>query len=567
MLFINIIQYFEEYIMMTSRLQLIRQNRANRAKKINEKRIEKQKQKQKQQQTEIITPAIDETKWNMFYVLLKKEIEKSEHTIHFIRLLNDINTVYNKYYKFNLIKKCNENIFISQTIKNDFLSCFSNAQKKYNSLTRLQYVYLFHKAKYRNDEDTLLSPIDSTMRNVVVVFHEKSKYLFRNYEMNKIIKSALCNHDEFDTAVPLPCKNPYNNIPFSKAQLINIYNQMLYSNQQIDPLVTYYYNSGFNLKLFHNNYYSNMNKEYIEDKYNNLYTRKHVIYQVKEMVNYMYDITNGDLKFPKNEDTYMDLKPYLKLYYLSEYSTDEFVKHRSLQELKYRLKKILRENPKYGRRIPKAKNIFASGQTPDFLKQLADGKFPCKTKSKEYEYTTNIKRTPFHYNNKMEGYATSHENNRFVHFEEFPYDDEIVYADHRHRRFLDEDSDNEPIIRLPRSNERGNNNQNNNSETFMTSVDSFINQMMQNANIHYSDQHNGSIINNEINAAAAANTIWADFTFPNGNHSTTGSFSTPPRVNQERTILRLRRQSHVEEGEIMEQDNSNQGSEEEKDNT
>ena len=47
----------------------------------------------------------------------------------------------------------------------------------------------------------------------------------------------------------------------------------------------------------------------------------------------------------------------------------------------------------------------------------------------------------------------------------------------------------------------------------------------------------------------------------------TGRFSTPPRVNEERTIIRLRRRRTVEEGEIVENDNSNQGSEEEKDNT
>ena len=344
--------------MNTIRFQLIRQNRAIQAKKRNEKRRNKQVKRIKRG-LKNPTPVIDESKWNMFYVLLKKEIEKSEYAGHFIRLLNDINTVYNKYYKFNLIKKCNENIFISQTIKDDFLSCFSKAQKKYSSLARLQYLYLFHKATFRNDHDTLLTPIDSTMRNVIIVFHGKSKYLFRNYEMNKLIKSALCNHDEFDTAVPLPCKNPYSNIPFSKAQLINIYNQMLYSTQQIDPLVSYYYNNVFNLKLFHNNYYSNMNQQYIKDKYDSLYTRKQVIHQVKEMVNYMYDTTNGDIQFPRNDDMYMDLKPYLKLYYLSEYSTDEFTKHRSLQELKFRLKKILRENPKYGKRSRKATNVFA----------------------------------------------------------------------------------------------------------------------------------------------------------------------------------------------------------------
>jgi hypothetical protein len=548
------------------RFQLIRQNRAIRAKKMNENRRKEQIKRGVNHKLKKPTPVVDESKWNMFYVLLKKEIEKSEYAGHFIQLLSDINTVYNKYYKFYLIKKCNENIFISQTIKDDFLSCFSKAQKKYNSLARLQYLYLFHKATFRNDQDTLLAPIDSTMQNIIIVFHGKSKYLFRNYEMNKLIKSALCNHDEFDTAVPLPCKNPYNNIPFSKAQLINIYNQMLYSTQQIDPLVSYYYNNGFNLKLFHHNYYSNMNQQYIKDKYDNLYTRKQVIHQVKEMVNYIDDITNGDIHFPKNDDMYMDLKPYLKLYYLSEYSTDEFTRHRSLQELKYRLKKILRENPKYGKRSRKATNVFTPQDPDAFLKEIAEGNFLCKPAPKKYEHTTNIKRTPFHYNNVLEGFATSHENNSFVNFEEFPYDDIVVHTDHRHRRFIDDEDESEPSTNLPRYNEESNSNQNNTNDIFMTSVDSFINQMIQNTNLQHPHLDGGALINNAIRAAAA-NTVWGGSTFPVVSIPTTGSFSTPPRVNEERTILRIRRQRTVEEGEIMDGDNSNQGSEEEKDNT
>ena len=100
----------------------------------------------------------------------------------------------------------------------------------------------------------------------------------------------------------------------------------------------------------------------------------------------------------------------------------------------------------------------------------------------------------------------------------------------------------------------------------MTSVDSFINQMIQNTNLYHTYHDSGALINNAINASAA-NTVWGSHPFPNINPPTTGSFSTPPRVNEERTIIRLRRRRTVEEGEIVENDNSNQGSEEEKDNT
>ena len=77
--------------MNTARRELLRQKRSDKLKKLREK----QKQKQKQNQRPVIKPPIiDESKWNIFYVLLKKEIEKNKYAPHFILLLNDINTVY-----------------------------------------------------------------------------------------------------------------------------------------------------------------------------------------------------------------------------------------------------------------------------------------------------------------------------------------------------------------------------------------------------------------------------------------------------------------------------------------
>ena len=135
----------------------------------------------------------------------------------------------------------------------------------------------------------------------------------------------------------------------------------------------------------------------IKDKYNSLYTKKQVVQQVKEMLNYISDITNGDIQFPKNEDVYMDLKPYLQLYYVSEYCSDEFVKQRTLQELKCRMKRILTGNPLYGRRIRKPNNLFTSNNINDIHKQIANLKGKPLSKKYTKGHTINTKRTTFHH--------------------------------------------------------------------------------------------------------------------------------------------------------------------------
>lgn len=536
-------------MMNTARQELLRQKRSDKLKKLREK------QKQKQNQRPVIKPPIiDESKWNTFYVLLKKEIEKNKYASHFILLLNDINTVYSSSgYKFHLIKKFNENMFVSHEIKDEFLNCFSKTQKKYNSLVRLQHIYRFYKAPIRNDVDMLLSPIDSTMRNIIIVFQSNSKYLFRIYEMSKIIKSALCNHDEFDTALPIPCKNPYNNIPFTKAQLINIYNQMLYSTQQIDPLVTYYYNSGFSLNLFHKNCYSNMNQQYIKDKYNSLYTKKQVVQQVKEMLHYISDITNGDIQFPKNEDVYMDLKPYLQLYYVSEYCSDEFVKQRTLQELKHRMKSILTGNPLYGRRIRKPNNLFTSNNINDIHKQIANLKGKPLSKKYAKGHTINTERTTFHYYNTLDGFTTSHENNRFVYLEEYPYQNEIVYSDHRHTMFQDDEAEfqDHAIATINQQNQH-----------LSTSFDAIVGRMFQ----FTARGHAQDVIEHLTNEAdplphthmQSNEIIIEEYSDIHGVPDLTALLRRPP-ANQ--TLHR----NVIEEGEIV--DGNTRESEEEKDNT
>ena len=380
----------------------------------NKKKVRKNNRKRNK-----ITPdEISENEINIFYILLKKEIIKTKHSGYYLHLTNRNNVVNNsKQHKFNLLKQCLKNEFYSKGLKEEFLNCFQIAQNKYHALNRLFHIYKVNNGEYRNTTDMLFETIDATTRNIIIVLEGTSKYLFRIHEINKIFKNALCNCDDYDTILPLPCKNPYNNNIFTKCQLINIYIQLLYSTQQIYPLITEYYNSGFNLKVFYKTNYSNINSQFITAKYNEvMHFDTKTINEVSTMLHFIDNVTYGDIRFPISTEVCNDMKPFLKLFYTFYHASDRYVKHRALQELKYRMKKVLVYNPNYGLKQRKKSNDLNRSN-----------------KQEDDEYFVNIERVPFKYNNKFESYDSCHECNDFVYNEEFPYSDRTDHHTYSHR--------------------------------------------------------------------------------------------------------------------------------------
>ena len=124
--------------------------------------------------------------------------------------------------KYKLVNQACTNVFINQQIRESFLSLFSHSQKVYFAFNRLAYLYKCKKSKLGCNSDMYLNPISENSANVLSIIHENTKYLFTLNDLKKIIKQSLLNHDELYSD-PLPIKNPYNNLPFSKSNLYKIY--------------------------------------------------------------------------------------------------------------------------------------------------------------------------------------------------------------------------------------------------------------------------------------------------------------------------------------------------------
>jgi hypothetical protein len=258
-----------------------------------------------------------------------------------------------------------ENIFLPDSYKTLFITEFGTAQRTYRALNRFVHIYKYNKAHTPIQSDLFLNPIDDISKNyIVTVYQEKTKYLFTLSDLLQIIKNALfyCPYElEVESFMP---KNPYNNLPFTRAILYNLY----FHIKTKCPLLTvplyfhYFFLSNFTVDSFM------IQNETVLQKY----VIKQFIFSsaTSDNVNLMSNLRSMlsenmytkrlriHKTFPKDE--LLDIfRPYLYLYYLVWYvdlfdSETEYYK----SALSVLLNRFYKYNPSFGRIIIHFDKVF-----------------------------------------------------------------------------------------------------------------------------------------------------------------------------------------------------------------
>ena len=261
-----------------------------------------------------------------------------------------------KKSKFNFLNDELNNIFNNEENKKYLLDIFSRVQKCYRGLSRFAFIYKFKKAEIQINHDLYLNPIDVTKKNHITILQNGKRYFFTCGDVINIINTALSNAPQFFVE-PLVSKNPYNNIPFDKSTLYNIYFFIKKSNYIMPQLIQNYFLSNFNLHVF-----AKENESIIRDMaiHNYVFKSNHTLlhnsvfnmiqkYDKKKVISIHDD-------FPSN--TLVDImRPYLYLYYINKYS---FMKNKiesSYHELRFKLGQFIKFNPKFGRKYMKFNTV------------------------------------------------------------------------------------------------------------------------------------------------------------------------------------------------------------------
>ena len=273
-----------------------------------------------------------------------------------VSLLHDLFTVYaNNSSKYKNLQKINANIFLSDKQKTDYMKLFSRSQKIYLALSRLAFIWKYKKAVRGNSMDMMMNDIHRGEHGVVEVYQEGSIFLFRTQEINRIVENSICE-TEYMFASPKSVKNPFNNLPFTKANLYTMYFKIDKMRITKLPIIFYkYFLTGFNLTEFYKQNHALIRDKGIQDYLKNS-DNDELYDDVFDMLDYVQTYSRRWTSFNISDDCCKDtivkiMKPYLKLYFIHRHSLNKYEVSQSFYELRYKLFQLLEHNPRFGRKI------------------------------------------------------------------------------------------------------------------------------------------------------------------------------------------------------------------------
>jgi hypothetical protein len=261
--------------------------------------------------------------------------------------------VKNRYNsKFTMLKETI--ICFLKFSREEFINHFCKIQKTYYAFSRLAFLYKYKKSTMSVTTDIGLNDITINDKHVLCIYHVNSRYLFNVNDLIKIINTSLTNSYMLFSQ-PLMSKNPYNNLPFTKSNLYNIYFFIKSNTNIYNDLFFKFFHCDFNLSLFYHKYEYLLREYVLESFIKN--TEEHVIAQeIKRMISSYNKKTKKKIlindEFPKKRLIQI-MKPYLLLHLKCYYSLIPSVKNKSNVLLNNKLRKFQKFNPQFGRKIYK----------------------------------------------------------------------------------------------------------------------------------------------------------------------------------------------------------------------
>jgi len=260
---------------------------------------------------------------------------------------------YSMQKKFGFYQTVNNNIFLSSIIKNEFNILFFHIQKTYHALNKFVFLYKYNKTKIVVDMDMCLNKININDKNIICIFQNNGKYLFHALDLIKIFHISLTNSDTLFSN-PIPLKNPYNNLPFTKSNLYNIYFFIKHKTDFYSDLYFKFFLTNFNLTLFYQKYEYILREYSIENYIKNTSTNLLYLDTLSMIRSFNRNTTNYKINIDKDfprEKLVKIMKPYLLLYIINLYSLVKVNKDQAYFQMHIKLMEFSKYNPNFGKKI------------------------------------------------------------------------------------------------------------------------------------------------------------------------------------------------------------------------
>jgi len=256
--------------------------------------------------------------------------------------------------KITFIMSLLNNVFNRGDIKQKMLIKFNKIQKIYFAFSKLANIYKFKKSKCLITTDLYFNILNINDPNVIQIYQNKTRYLFTSNDLIHLLIMSLSNSSHFFIN-PLECKNPYNNIPFSKYILYNIYFFIKKCNVEIPELIQKYFIEDFDLSEFVIHHKLLIQTVSIKEYVLNLSTQQLYNYGLN-IINHYNSFFHPEIiihtDFPKQKVADA-MKPFILINLISKYSVDSFTRSNATIELNKKIKLFYKYNPLFGRKYIK----------------------------------------------------------------------------------------------------------------------------------------------------------------------------------------------------------------------
>lgn len=293
----------------------------------------------------------------MMWESIRKECTQHEY----MAMLVVANFVERLNHRLIFFKSVIDNVFLYQEVKELFSIWFFKMQRAYWGFLRLAQKWKWRKPRIQIHTDLYMNDITLSHTHTYPLMQMGNIYLFTLSNLANLIKTAICNANHF-CHEPLPIKNPYNNVGFSKSDLYNIYFRIRDTYLKVPFFLRRFFECDFNMYQFKMECEKEL-REYSIKEYVKSANYIDVFADIESMIR-KYDV-NHYIRISSDIDkqSVMDaFRPYLVTYYLSMYSFDRMQKSYCEMKLARDISRFVYANSlfgkKTGRRIPSTTNPF-----------------------------------------------------------------------------------------------------------------------------------------------------------------------------------------------------------------